>query len=142
MMGIPTDKPLILVIEDDPDIGRIVSLVLQTEGYAILLADNAIAALAMMTDYPPILIISDVMMPGLSGLELLSVIKDSQQTARIPVLMMSALVADSDVQAGRAAGALHYLKKPFTATELLAAVRKTFVAAGVLQQPPGCQKPA
>ena len=142
LLAISIDKPLILVVEDDHDIGRIVSLTLQMEGYAILLADNAIAALAVITDYPPVLIISDVMMPGLSGLELLAVLKAEQQTANIPVLMISALVADSDVQAGHTAGAQHYLKKPFTAKELLAAVYKTFEVAGVPQQSPIRSEPA
>lgn len=124
----------ILIVEDDSDIGRLVSLVLEMEGYTVTLADNAITALAGITDNPPDFIISDVMMPGLTGLQLLTVLKENERTADIPVMMMSALTSDSDVLAGQEAGADYYLRKPFTATQLIAAVKGVFATASVRQR--------
>ena len=88
----------ILIVEDDPDIGRIAQLVLETAEYSVRLANHAERALELIGEGAPDLIICDVMMPNISGLELLEKLKSNEATKAIPVMMMSALTDDGGSQ--------------------------------------------
>ena len=116
----------ILVVEDDPDIGRIAQLVLEKAEYSVRLAEHARRAWELIGEDAPDLIICDVMMPDISGLELLEQLKNNEATQAIPVIMMSALTDDRDVRLGQIGGAEYYLKKPFSAPQLTAAVKGIF----------------
>jgi len=125
-MEFPLSLNKILIVEDDPDIGRITQLVLEKSGYSVRLADHARLALEMIGVQSPHLVICDVMMPGMSGLELLAALKNDAATTAIPVMMMSAMTEDDDVRQGQIGGAEYYLKKPFSPPQLVAAVKGIF----------------
>lgn len=124
-------KSKILIVEDDPDIGRIAQLVLQKAHYDVELTDCARVALQSIAANRPDLIVCDVMMPEMDGLELLAMLRQDEATQEIPVLMMSALTDDSDVRKAEIAGAEYYLKKPFSPTQLTAAVKGVFATVSI-----------
>lgn len=114
----------ILIADDEPDIVRILSILLRAMGYAIDAAADARTALAMAQDAPPDLVILDVMMPDLSGYEACKVLKSDPATRGVPVLMISAKVQTADRLSGMEAGADGYLGKPFENSELLKQVQR------------------
>lgn len=113
-----TDVPRVLIAEDDADIRDLVTFKLTQAGYVIeAFADGTSAWEAFETN-PPQLAVLDIMMPGLSGLDVLRRIRESSH-ATVPVLLLSAKSRDSDVDTGFAVGADDYVIKPFSARELL-----------------------
>jgi two-component system, OmpR family, response regulator MprA len=110
----------ILVVDDDPQIVSLVKRGLAYEGYTVDAADNGERALSIALQSPPDLVILDIMMPGLNGLE---VTKRLRQGSDIPVLLLTAKGTVPDRVAGLDAGADDYLVKPFALDELLARVR-------------------
>ena len=106
----------ILIIEDDTAIGNLEQEILRREGYAVLRAYSGTEALLLLKDKRPDLILLDLMLPGLSGEELLPQIKG------IPVIVVSAKVAVQDKVSLLLGGAADYLTKPFDTKELLARV--------------------
>ena len=124
----------ILIVEDDPDIGRIAQMILNKADYSVRLANHGQLALEMIAQDPPHLIITDVMMPEMDGLELLSLLKKGDSTKDIPVMMMSALTDDNDVRKGQLGGAEYYLKKPFSMMQLMAAVKGVFATIAVTER--------
>ena len=119
----------ILIVEDDHDIAQIARMILQKEGYEVSLAADGLEGLELVSENPPHLIITDVMMPDMDGLQFIAALKQKEQSAQIPVMMMSALTEDGHAQRGRAAGAEYYLKKPFERAQLVAAVKGVFAVA-------------
>lgn len=117
-----SQKTLILVADDDPDIRDIVSFRLERAGYETVQASNGDDALRLARERPPALCILDVMMPRVNGFEVVRELRGDPSTANIPVLMLTASVQDRDVARGFETGADDYLKKPFNASELLARV--------------------
>ncbi|MFN8524355.1 MAG: response regulator transcription factor [Chloroflexota bacterium] len=110
----------ILVVEDDERLVATIRRVLAYEGYRVRVASNGTAALQMARDEPPDLVVLDVLLPGINGLE---VARRLHAGGGVPVLMISALGAVPDRVAGLEAGADDYLVKPFAVEELLARVR-------------------
>ena len=110
-----TDTPRILVVDDEAPIRNLVATVLEDEGYLVDTAPSAFDALQRIDRVRPDLILLDVMMPGMDGLELLARLRTEPKHARIPVVIMSAAYTRKDVVAG--ADAL--LPKPFDLAELL-----------------------
>ena len=113
----------ILVIEDDPAYRDNMELILRMEGYRIMTAADGASALIMARDDPPNLILCDIMMPGMDGRALFEHLKQDQQTADIPFIFVTALGGRENIRSGMAAGADDYLTKPFTAEELIDAVK-------------------
>lgn len=113
----------ILIVEDDPDVRTLVLESLRAAGYDARAAEDGIDGLRSIVDDPPDLILSDVLMPGLSGFELCILLKASPRTAHIPVIFLSCV---DDVVGGFDVGADDYLVKPFRHRELLARVRAVF----------------
>jgi len=113
----------ILVVEDDPDIRELMAHWLGREGYEVVQAATAEAGLASAAASPPDLVVLDVMLPGMDGLEALRRLKAEPTTARTPVLMASARGEDPDVVAGLELGADDYVTKPFSPRVLVARVR-------------------
>ena len=116
----------ILIVDDDPRLLHIVAMYLGIEGYDVVIAANGEDGLAEVGKQRPDLIILDIMMPGIDGIEACRRIRANAATAQTPVLMFSAL--SEEAEAARLAGADGMLPKPFNLPALAEAV-KTFFAA-------------
>ncbi len=113
----------VLVVDDNPDLRAYVSSVLQRQGYQVRTAEQGAAGLEMATAYKPDLIISDLMMPGVSGLEMIERIRKDPVLRGTPIILLTAKVDDETRLEGVEQGADAYLSKPFNDRELLAEVR-------------------
>ena len=119
-----TERPArLLLVEDDDDIRALFSATLQRAGYQPRLASSGQQALEQVGECVPDLVISDVSMPGLSGLDVCRALKGAPRTAGTAVLLVSALASEQDRQAGMQAGADDYLTKPIRPSQLLERVR-------------------
>ncbi len=119
-MADPENKNYILVVDDDPGIVSFLRRGLIFEGYTVETAGDGSEALAKLRDKVPDLIILDIMMPGIDGIE---VSRRLRQVSDIPILMLTAKGTLSDKVAGFNSGADDYLVKPFEFDELLARIR-------------------
>ena len=113
----------ILVVEDDPDIGELVSRYLRKAGYAVELRASGQDGLAALREQPPDLIVLDLMLPQVDGLEICRIVRSQEQTAAIPVIMLTARAEESERIVGLELGADDYIAKPFSPSELVARVR-------------------
>jgi two-component system, OmpR family, response regulator len=113
------EQTRILVADDDPDIRDLVTFKLGQAGYTVQAVDNGTSALAAIEEDPPDLAVLDVMMPGLSGIDVLRKIRDAGRTRDVRVILLTARSRDADVDAGFATGADDYIIKPFSPRELL-----------------------
>ncbi|HEX6174793.1 MAG TPA: response regulator [Candidatus Binatia bacterium] len=109
----------IMVVDDNPDIITIVTTILEGKGYQVLSASSGQELLNLLTDRKPDLIILDIMMPEMDGLEVLGRLKAVTETASIPVILLTAKVQYEDVLGGYKLGADYYITKPFTSTQLV-----------------------
>ena len=112
-------KPRILVADDDQDILDLVVFKLTQAGYDVVAVGDGVAALAAIEADPPRLAILDVMMPGLSGIDVLRRVRANEATKDLDVILLTARSRDSDVDAGFVTGASDYVIKPFSPRELL-----------------------
>jgi DNA-binding response OmpR family regulator len=120
----PSDRrPVILAVDDDPDILKLVVFRLERSGYVVLQARDGEEALRLALERPPDLFVVDVMMPKMDGLELVRRLRAEEATSRTPIIMLTARAQDTDLQAGFEAGADDYLRKPFSPLELQARVQ-------------------
>ncbi|MGE5302898.1 MAG: response regulator [Alphaproteobacteria bacterium] len=113
------NKKTIMVVDDNPDIITIVRTILEGKGYSVLSATSGPELLNMLKTQKPDLIILDIMMPEMDGLEVLSRLKGLTETATIPVILLTAKVQYEDVLGGYKLGADYYITKPFTSTQLV-----------------------
>lgn len=111
----------ILVVEDDVTIARFVELELQHAGFDVLRADDGTAAIELVTQQEISLVILDLMLPGIDGLDVARYIR--KRGLDLPILMLTARAETHDVVSGFEAGADDYLRKPFEIPELLSRVR-------------------
>lgn len=109
----------ILAVEDDPRLLRLVTLTLQNDGYEVVTAADGETALEMIEDHIPDLIILDLVLPGISGLE---VCRTVRTFSRVPIIMLTSKAKESDKLEGFEAGADDYVTKPFSCPELKARV--------------------
>ena len=100
-----------MLVEDDKSLREIYSIRLVAEGYDIISAGDGEEALALAAQYKPELIIADVMMPKISGFDMLDILRSQPETSKIKVIMMTALSSDEQRQRGEALGAERYLVK-------------------------------
>ena len=114
------EKPYILVVDDDPNISRLVELYLEKEGYEVRTAARGDDAVSEFSRLPPDLMILDVMLPGLDGYQVLRTVRKSSV---IPVIMLTARDETFDKVLGLELGADDYLTKPFDPKELIARVK-------------------
>lgn len=112
----------VLVVEDERDLAELISFNLEREGYAARRAHTGDDAVTEARRQPPDLIILDRMLPGRSGDEVISELRKDAQTARVPVMMLTAKSDESDQLVGFALGADDYLTKPFSMKVLIARV--------------------
>lgn len=113
----------VLIVEDDEDIAELLEYNLQRQGYRPSCAGTGEEGLREAREGKPDLILLDLMLPGLSGLDVCRALKDSEATAGIPVIMLTAKGEEEDIVAGFNAGADDYVTKPFRPKILLARVQ-------------------
>jgi DNA-binding response OmpR family regulator len=118
-----TVKPHISVVEDDPDISRLVRHHLEGAGFAVKLYPTGNAILAEAERQRPALFLLDIMVPGKDGLELCRQIRQTQSLAMIPVIFLTAKNSEADRVLGLELGADDYIPKPFSPRELVARVK-------------------
>lgn len=126
-------KPRVLVVDDDPRLLHIVSLYLQVQSLEVISANSGEEALQLIAAGLPDLIISDVMMPGIDGIELCRRIRAQTGTNQLPIIIFTALSDDSDVDAAKKAGANMMITKPFNLIGLGEVVRSLLPAQTAIQ---------
>jgi two-component system sensor histidine kinase ChiS len=117
------ELPLVLAVDDSPVQLRLIQDALTRNGYAVKTAPSGEEALALLAVVAPGVIISDVMMAGMSGYEFCQHLKRDETLRRIPVVLLTGENSPKDFKAGSDAGAVMYVTKPFKAESLLNAVR-------------------
>ncbi|OFW12216.1 MAG: DNA-binding response regulator [Acidobacteria bacterium RIFCSPLOWO2_12_FULL_66_10] len=113
----------ILIVEDDPDIAELVARYLDKAGFTAERAGSGRDALQAIAARPPDLLILDLMLPQVDGLEICRRVRASEATAGLPIIMLTARAEESDRIVGLELGADDYLAKPFSPSELVARVR-------------------
>lgn len=111
---------MILVVDDDREIRRLIQIYLENEGFACLMCDNGAAAIEAVKTQPVELLVLDIMMPIMDGID---VCREIRKTKNIPIIMVSAKSEDLDKISGLASGADDYMTKPFNPLELVARVK-------------------
>ncbi len=126
-MSVTSSRP-ILVVDDDPKIVRLVRTYLERDGHRVTVAADGRAALDSVATEPPALVVLDLMIPEVAGLEVLT--RTRAGGSRIPILVLSARGLTSDRIVGLEAGADDYLSKPFSPAELVLRVRRLLERTG------------
>ncbi len=116
-------KKLITLIEDEPDIQEIIAYNLKREGYQVHAALNGEEGLVLIAQKKPDLILLDLMLPGIDGIEVCRRIHAEESTREVPIIMVSAKGEEADVVLGLGLGADDYIAKPFSPRELIARVQ-------------------
>jgi two-component system phosphate regulon response regulator PhoB len=114
----------ILIVDDEEDILELVKLNLAREGYDVLTATSGEQALKLAQAHQPELVILDLMLPGIDGLEVCKILKRNPKTEQMRVVMLTAKSEESDIITGLELGADDYITKPFSAKVLVARVRR------------------
>lgn len=116
-------KETLLIVEDEKDIAKLLEYNLRKEGYKTLIASDGEEALEMAQRHHPNLIILDLMLPEMDGLEVCKALKKENKTAGIPIIMLTAKSQESDKVIGLELGADDYVTKPFSPKELIARIK-------------------
>lgn len=116
-------KETILIVDDEEDIVELIKYNLKNEGYSILTAQTGEQAIKTARQSRPDLMVLDLMLPGMDGLEVTKYLKHNEQTKDIPIVMLTAKGEESDVVTGLELGADDYISKPFSPKVLLARIR-------------------
>lgn len=124
----------VLIAEDDQDVALLITQMLKNEGYCFKWVKNGKEAVEMIEERMPALVITDIMMPEMDGLELIKAIKANEETSHLPIIIVSARTENNDRLAGFDAGAEVYLGKPFIPDELLLMVRKLLEQREILKK--------
>ena len=116
----------VLVVEDNPDSVAIMRTILESQQCEVVVATGGVEALERVKQGNLDLVLLDIMMPEMSGLEVLQRLKEDSTTAGLPVILVTAKAHDDDVLSGYQDGADYYITKPFTAKQLLYGVNLFF----------------
>ena len=116
----------VLVVDDDPDIRELVAFKLEQLGHSVTTENDGEAGLAAAISSTPDLVLLDVMMPKLTGIEVCQHMRDDERTAAIPVMLITAKAQEMDIERGFSAGADDYIVKPFSPRELASRVEALF----------------
>jgi two-component system response regulator MtrA len=111
-------RPLVLIADDNADILALVKAILERSGYEVVAEKDGAEALASVGARKPDLAVLDITMPNIDGLEVLRRLRADGTTSGLPVVLLSALAQEADVERGFAIGASAYLRKPFSPREL------------------------
>ncbi|GAB1536234.1 hypothetical protein ADMFC3_18650 [Geovibrio sp. ADMFC3] len=109
----------ILIADDELRLRKVVALHLKKAGFAVLEAGNGKQAMTLAKEHKPDVIVLDIMMPEMDGLEACEAIKADPELAGIPIILLTAMAEADDIEKGNAAGAEYYLTKPFSPKELI-----------------------
>jgi len=132
-MTAPGSKGNILVVDDEQQITRVLKTTLMSQGYGARAASDGYEALQMMKSWPPDLLITDLRMPKMDGLELC---RQVRATSQIPIIVLSVRGEERTKVEALDAGADDYVTKPFSTKELLARVRAALRRSAVKEEPP------
>lgn len=116
-------KQTVLIVEDEKDIRKLLTYSLETEGFTVLSSGNGKEGLELAKEKLPDIILLDLMLPGLDGLEISKILQRNPQTAAIPILMLTAKGEEVDRIVGFELGAADYVVKPFSVREVILRVR-------------------
>ena len=117
------DRPKILVVEDERDVAKVISINLRLEGMDVVEVHDGPSALARIEDERPDCVVLDIMLPRISGWDILKYIKSKPATVDIPVVMVTAKVGERDQLRGLGAGAVKYITKPFSPVALTETIK-------------------
>ena len=117
-------KSKILIVDDEPDALEILGFKLRESGYVPLFAKDGARAITLARDERPALIVLDLMLPEVDGLEVCKILRRDPNTAAIPVIMLTARAAEMDRVLGLELGADDYVTKPFSPRELVLRIKK------------------
>jgi two-component system, OmpR family, phosphate regulon response regulator PhoB len=120
----------ILIIEDENDLAELIAFNLEKEGYRSLIAADGPAGLESVRNNIPDLILLDLMLPGMTGMDICKALKGREKTARIPIIMLTAKGEEIDRVVGFEVGADDYVVKPFSPRELLLRIKAVLRRAG------------
>lgn len=122
-------KGRIFAVDDEEDILSLIKMNLEKEGYKVFCIENGEDCIRKALDNPPDLIILDLMLPGIDGLDVCKTLKNDTKTRHVPIIMLSAKGEESDIVTGLELGAEDYITKPFSpkilAARIKAALRKS-----------------
>lgn len=122
-------KKSIIVVEDEPDTAEMFAEMMRLNGFQVQKSFGSRAAMAMIAQEKPDAVVLDLMMPDISGLEVLHFMRRNPSLSDIPVIMVSARTHPADIQSGLDAGASEYLTKPVAYQELIQAVENALKAS-------------
>ena len=128
-------KPKILVVDDEPEALEILGFKLKESGFVPLFAPNGAAALKMARDDQPALIVLDLMLPEVDGLEVCKILRRDPATTTIPIVMLTARAAEMDRVLGLELGADDYVTKPFSPRELVLRIKKLLARVKASDEP-------
>jgi len=120
----------ILVAEDQQHVRSLIEYKLRNSGFVVVAVEDGIAALQKAEEIIPDLVLFDVMMPLMTGFEVLGAMKKNQKTKDIPILMLTAQSKEDEVLKGLELGADDYITKPFSPNELAARVKTVLLRRG------------
>ena len=119
-----SDNPLVLVAEDSATVLAMVTARLERSGYDVIAARDGEAAVQLARERLPAVVILDVEMPVLNGLEVARRLRGDEATRAIPIIMLTGNDGAADIEAGLAAGAAEYVTKPFSPQDLMVSVER------------------
>ncbi|MBI5771226.1 MAG: response regulator transcription factor [Verrucomicrobia bacterium] len=128
-------KPKILVVDDEPDALEVLGFKLKESGYAPIFAKDGGRAIAVARDERPALIVLDLMLPEIDGLEVCKILRRDPVTAATPIIMLTARAAEMDRVLGLELGADDYVTKPFSPRELVLRIKKLLARAKAAEEP-------
>lgn len=128
-------KPKILVVDDEPDALEVLGFKLKEAGYLPLCAKDGARAITLARDERPALIVLDLMLPEVDGLEVCKILRRDPATAAIPIVMLTARAAEMDRVLGLELGADDYVTKPFSPRELILRIKKLLARAQAAEEP-------
>ena len=132
----PASKSTIMVVDDNPEMVAMVRDMLEQNDFNVRCASSGKDFFAGLEEQNPDLILLDIMMPKMDGLEVLVRLKWKLSTASIPVILLTAKVQHEDVEKGYQLGAEHYIKKPFTSTQLITSINSLLGVPDTHPSPP------
>lgn len=133
-------KKKIVIIEDEPDILEVLSYNLKREGFEVFSATNGAIGLSLVNKELPDLILLDLMLPGMDGIEICSTIKNDPATQNTLIIMVTAKGEESDIVLGLGVGADDYIAKPFSPKELVARVKAVLRRGLIVESAPQHEK--
>ena len=125
---LPMPDSTVLVVDDDPVILKLLEVNFEMEGFTVLVAHDGEEGIEVARQDRPDVIVSDIMMPKRSGLELVTELKGDPDTSDIPIILLSAKAQNADVRSGLDSGADDYVTKPFEPMDLVDRVNRLLEA--------------